>query len=329
MSTIYSRSTTGLFNNGAGQLGDNLNFNWMTRRTDSGDYLSNGGSFFVGTNVYGSGAIGSQIIPVDTSKVYQLAYSVKTITRSYNNRLGSGHIGIHCLDEDGNGIHLQHQKGVGDTQLTRDASPGDTEIYVADGSRFSNHATYHQRAVNFFVGDKYPYSGGYTTKWLTWSTTDSDGNRIGAYSQNAITNIGGGEWRINLNAGLPDWGSDYQDSNGNYPTGTYVANARAGSTYHYTLGNPEYPESWTTFSATITGEARSSGSYNGFNAVASRSQFRYGTKAIKFLNLRNYNHRFEQDGDSARYVMDNLFFGEINSHDSALPESFLQSDRFR
>lgn len=306
MATVYNRKTTGLFENGAGQKGDNSNFTWMSRRTTAGDYLSNGGSFFVGDNVYGSGAIGSQYIPVDTSKVYQLAYSIKTITQSYNSRNGSGHIGYATYDENKNFIELRNCKGAGDTTLTRAASPGDTTIYVANASGFSVSTTSHQRGFMLFGGD-YPYSEGYTRYWVP-----ND-----AYPTNGLTDLGGGEWSITLNSGLPTW-SAALDANGDYPIGTYISNGRAGGTYNYAMGNPVYPQTWTTYSAICTGTTRGSG-----------AAFRHGTKFIKFMNLRNYNYRSEQAGDSARYVIDNLFFGEIPSVNHALPTSFLQSNRFK
>jgi len=306
MGLIYNRRTTGLLENGAGQSGDNTNFTWMSRKTTEGDYLSNGGSHFVGNNVYGSGALGSQYIPVDTSKVYQLAYSVKTITQSYNNRNGSGHLGFASYDENKTFIDLRHCKGLGDTQLTRAATPGDTTIYVSSGSGWSNSTTTHQRGLMLF-GGIYPYSGGYTRYSITSN----------AYVTDGITDIGGGEWAISLVNGLPSWAAAL-DGTGKYPIGTYVANGRAGGTYNYAMGAPIYPQTWTTYSAIISGESRNSG-----------VPFRYGTKFIRFLNLRNYNYRSEQAGDSAKYVMDNLFFGEIPSVNDPLPTSFLQSNRFR
>ena len=307
MGIVYNRRTTGLFENGACQKGDSTNFGGYSTRTESGDYLSNGRSLYMSNvNARGSGTLGDQFIPVDTSKVYQLAYSVKTITQSYNNRNGSGHLGYATYDENKNFIELRNCKGIGDTQLTRAASPGDTTIYVASASGWSTSTTNHQRCLMLFGGD-YPYSEGYTRYWVPNN----------AYATNALTDLGGGEWSITLNSGLPTW-SAALDGNGDYPIGTYLSNGRAGGSYNYAMGAPVYPQTWTTYSAVCTGEGRSS-----------EAQFRYGTKFIKFLNLRNYNYRTENAGNAALYVMDNLFFGEIPSTSDTLPTSFLQSDRFR
>ena len=308
MSLIYNRRTTGLFENGAMQKGDDTNFSGFgSTRTVSGDYLSNGRSLYMNNvNARGSGFVGAQYIPVDTSKVYQLAYSVKTITQSYNSRNGSGHLGYITYDENKNFIELRNCKGVGDTTLTRAASPGDTTIYVASASGWSTSATNYFRGLMLF-GGSYPYSGGYTRYWVPNN----------AYPTNGLTDLGGGEWSITLNSGLPTW-SDALDANGDYPIGTYLSNGRAGGTYNYAMGAPVYPQTWTTYSAVCTGETRGSG-----------ATFRYGTKFIRFMQLSNYNYRTEQAGDSARYVMDNLFFGEIPSTSDTLPTSFLQSDRFR
>ena len=307
MSLIYNRRTTGLFENGAAQKGDNTNFGGYTTRTVSGDYLSNGRSLYMNNvNARGSTTLGAQYIPVDTSKVYQLAYSIKTITQSYNNRNGSGHLGFASYDENKTFIDLRNCKGLGDTTLTRIATPGDTTIYVASASGWSASTTTHQRGLMLF-GGIYPYSAGYTRYTVT----------ANAYPANGLTDLGGGEWSITLNSGLPTWAAAL-DGNGKYPVGTYLSNGRAGGSYNYAMGAPVYPQTWTTYTATISGESRNSG-----------VPFRYGTKFIKFLNLRNYNYRAENAGNAALYVMDNLFFGEIPSTNDTLPTSFLQSDRFR
>ena len=307
MTILYNRRTTGLFENGAVQKGDLTNFTvFNSINTTSGNYLSNGGSFFMNQNRYGQTITGGEYIPVDTSKVYQLSYSIKTITQSYNGRNGSGHLGYITYDENKQFIELRYLKGIGDTQLTRAASPGDTTIYVADASGWFTGTTHYFLAYNLFGGD-YPYSGGYTRYAVT-----SNG-----YTGSAVTNLGGGEWSIGLQSGMPTW-SAALDGNGEYPVGTYVSNGRAGGTYNYAMGAPVYPQDWTTYTAICTGETRGSG-----------ATFRYGTKFIRFMNLSNYNFRTEQAGDSARYVMDNLFFGEIPSSNDQLPNSFLQSDRFR
>ena len=308
MTIAYNRRTTGLFENGAAQKGNTDKFAfWNSIRTTSGDYLSNGGSFFMNQNRYGSGLTGSQYIPVDTSKVYQLAYSVKTITQSYNNRNASGHLGYITYDENKNFIELRNCKGLGDTTLTRAASPGDTTIYVADASGWSGSTSSHQRGIMLFGGN-YPYSGGYT-RYTTMTNAYA--------SSSSLTNLGGGEWSVALTSGLATW-SDLLDSNNQYPVGTYLSNGRAGGTYNYAMGAPVYPQTWPTYSAICTGETRGSG-----------ATFRHGTKFIRFMQLSNYNYRTETAGDSARYVMDNLFFGEIPSSNDQLPTSFLQSDRFK
>ncbi len=97
-----------------------------------------------------------------------------------------------------------------------------------------------------FGGD-YPYSEGYTRYWVP-----ND-----AYANNALTDLGSGEWSITLNSGLPTW-SAALDGNGDYPIGTYLSNGRAGGTYNYAMGAPVYPQTWTTYSAVCTGEGRGS-----------------------------------------------------------------------
>jgi hypothetical protein len=305
MAIKYNRRTTGLYSNGGAQNGTSDYFGIYNYSTS--DSLSNGGCFAVDYNVYGSTGLGSQYIAVDTSKNYQHAVSVKGTSNNYNNNPPGGHLGFSCYDENFSFIDLRNCKGLGDTTLTRAATPGDTSIYVASASGWSTSTTNSQRGMMLFGGD-YPYSGGYSRYTVTSNF----------YSTTGLTDLGGGEWRIDLVGTLPTWTNALVG--GVYPVGTYVANGRAGGTYNYCHGNPNHPlaSGWITYTTGVfTGESRNSS-----------IPFRYGTKFIRFMNLRNYNTRTETSGDSARYLVDNIIFVE-RPDGTALPTSFLSSDRIR
>jgi len=255
-----------------------------------GSYVSSGGPDGRGYIQLTGGSGGTYVsnrIPVDTSKSYQQVIYAKTITPGSSGNNAGGHIGFACYDENDNFIDLRHLKGIGDTQLTRTATPGDTTIYVADASEWYNGSIGYFRGLMLF-GGQYPYSEGYTRYAVT-----SNG-----YNENGMTNLGNGEWSVTLPNGL----GTYSDVlvNGSYPIGTYVSNGRAGGSYNYALGAPTYPTSWTRYATPVfTGISRNSG-----------YPFRYGTKFIRFLILRNYNRRTESPQDHV-WGLSKFFFGQV------------------
>ena len=106
MAIIYNRTTTGLYTNGCGQLGDNTNFggyNYTT--TDS--QLSGSGCFKMDLNIAGSTTLGSEYIPVDTSKNYQFAVSAKGISQGNLGNEPGGHLGFACYDVNKNFLSLR------------------------------------------------------------------------------------------------------------------------------------------------------------------------------------------------------------------------------
>ena len=286
MATIGGKDNFGLFTNGDFRDGTVGQFNFGTFSVaESFDGL---GCVTV-TGGGGSTYLGSQFLEVDTSKTYQMIAYLKTITRgSTNNDLAGGHIGFSCYDVNKTFVDLRNCKGIGDTTLTRDATPGDTSIYVADASGWSTSTSNSQRGFMLFGGD-YPYADGYSRY--------TDTSNFYPYDT-GLTNLGGGEWRIDLTDTLPTWTNALVG--GVYPTGTYVANGRSGGTYNYALSNPNYPEgTWTRYATPpFTGESRNS-SY----------PFRYGTKYIKFMILRNYNNRTDSPQDH-EWAIDRIFFGQ-------------------
>ena len=116
---------------------------------------------------------------------------------------------------------------------------------------------------------------------------------------NGITNLGN-EYSITLTSPLPTWSDALV--NGVYPIDTYLSNGRAGGTYNYALGNPTYPTTWTRYSTSIfTGASRNSG-----------TPFRFGTKYIRFLVLRNFNRASESPQNHV-WGLSKFFFGRVES----------------
>lgn len=301
MAIVYNRRTTGLFDNGCAQDGTDRNFG--DYNSYSLDSLSGNSCFVVDYNVYGSGTQGSEFVPVDpVNKTYQFACSVKTIETSYLGRNGSGHIGFACYDADKNFISHIQCFSIENTTLTRAANAGDTSIYIGRGDWYVG-ATGHARSINFYPATHPVYNtvGGYTRFSMSNGTT-------GAYSQTAITDVGGGEWKVDLQFAIPNWGYSL-------PIGTPVGRSYSGGSYNYALGAPVYPTEWTTYyTSPMTGYVT--------NSPASGANFRDQTKFVRFLNLRNYNYRAENAGNSARYLLDNIILIECPNGQAVNPSFF-------
>jgi len=262
------------------ESGTNSSWNLGTYKGSGGP---DGGSYIEITGGGGSGYLSNRI-EVDTSKSYQQVIYAKTFSPGSSGNNAGGHIGFACYDKNDNFIDLRHLKGIGQTTLSRTASPGDSTVYVVNGSGFSNNTASHQRGITFFPSSHPDY------------TIDKGYSRFLDYYQfNGITNIGGGEYSIDLDGTLPNWGYSL-------PAGTPVTNGRAGGSYNYALGSPTYPTTWQRYSTPVfTGESRNSG-----------YPFRYGTKYIRFLILRNYNRRTESPQDHV-WGLSKFFFGRVES----------------
>lgn len=293
MSTIGGRNNFGLFTNGDFRNG-NTNFSFGTFDSIN-QYTGNGCISIIGGG--GGDGFSDEYVPIDSSKTYQMIVYAKTIKRSSGGSLAGGHIGFATYDKKHQHISIAQCGGIANTFLTRTLNAGDEYIYV-------NDINFNQWSL---ANDTY-----YFKYILIYPPTHPDYNipyqytRIGSGDFNIMynekTDIGGGEIRLKL-----------CDSNNNpitfpnigyaTPINTPICNGVDGSSYCYALGNPEYPETWTKFSTPpFTGESRS-GSY----------PFRYGTKYIKFLVLKNYNHNSEVPQDCV-WGLDNIFFGIVEDN---------------
>ena len=101
------------------------------------------------------------------------------------------------------------------------------------------------------------------------------------------------EDRYDTSITMPDMGL------GTLPAGTPVSNGKAGGTYSYAFSNPNYPETWTQkVTSVFTGESRNSS-----------TPFRYATKYIKFMILKNYNQR--TGPNDCVWGISNIFLGRV------------------
>lgn len=281
MAAHSGKAGMGLYRNGCGELGTDTNFshtNWYT-----GDKFSGDGCFIIDFDST-SGWQSNDFVPVDTSKYYYHSVTAKTQARSgTTNRLSGGHIGFACYDKNKNFIDLRNCGGVGNTYLSRPASPGDTVIYVQSGSGWytgsdvtNNNGIF--RHVLFYPANHPDYG------------TPHEYTRFNYVRYNALVSHSNGDWMMTLDRALPDFG-------GTLPTGTPISRGVAGGSYNYCHGNPYYPDTeWATYTTSpFTGESRNSG-----------VPFRYGTKYIKFLNLCNYNIRSDSGRPRPRPMFDNI-----------------------
>ena len=255
-----------------------------------GTWVPNGGpggaSYVKITGGGGSGFTGPRI-EVDTSKSYRQVIYAKTFSPGSSGNNAGGHIGFACYDKNNNFIDLRNCGDIGNTTLSRSASPGDTSIYLTSadgwyqGSDVTNH-TYYFRQILFFPASHPDY--GVAHKYT----------RFNGMRYSALTQTGSGDWQMVLENGtLPDYGYSL-------PAGTPVSRGAAGGSYNYAMGAPTYPTTWTRYQTGIfTGENRNSG-----------TPFRYSTKYIRFLILRNYNRRTESPQDHV-WGLSRFFFGQV------------------
>lgn len=307
MGAVTGRRQFGLFTNGMAQDGTDSNFS--TYNYTNEDSLSGDGCFVLDYNLYGNSILGNEFVPVDPeNNYYQISVSLKTKTNNYLGNPGSGFLGFACYDKDFNFISHHQAFCYRYAKLTREASPGDTTIYIDRGD-WPNNTTNHVRSINFyFAGSPYPTVGGYS-RYNLYNP---------GYNLNGITQISASEWSVSLAKALPNWGYSYS-------VGTDVGQTQSGGTFNYALGAPQYPSTWTTYVSNVM---------NGYviGGASSGANFRDQTKYIKFMNLANYNFRLQRDGDSARYYLDNIMLittkKPLSSGDRTYRKLF-EIDRFK
>lgn len=233
----------------------------------------------------GGGWTGGRI-EVDPTKNYKMVVYAKTFTPGSSGNNAGGHIGFACYDKYDNFIDLRNCGDMGNTYLSRPANPGDSKIYLQSSSGWYSGVdvtanTYYFRMVLFFPSTHPEY--GEPHKYTRFNGL--------YYSSLVLTDQG--DWEMTLQNGvLPNYGYDL-------PAGTPISRGAAGGSYNYALGAPTYPNTWARYSTGIfTGENRNSG-----------TPFRYSTKYVRFLILRNYNRRTESPQDHV-WGLSRIFFGK-------------------
>ena len=300
MGQTYGYNQFGLYENGDCRLGTNQNFTWGTYNAETltfnRDVRKAGRGSLRVTGGGGGSAFSTEFVPVDTSDTYQAIIYAKTRVKGSSGNLAGGHIGFSCYDKNYSFIDLRNCGGVGNTTLSRNLNAGDTHLYITSnsgwptGSDVTNTA-YYFRHVQLFPATHPDYS------------TAHEYTRIGYgeynlyYKSLVLTDQGDYELKF---SNASDGDATFPNIGYSTPAGTPVSRGAAGGTYNYALGNPNYPEGvWTRYAtAPFTGENRNSS-----------VPFRYATKFVKFMILRNYNRRTESPQDH-EWAVANMFLAK-------------------
>ena len=305
MGISYNRRTLGLYNNGLAQTGTNEDQSTVKLYSaGSPSALSGDFCFAVGSpSVFGLGWLSDEFIPVDTSKTYIHACSMRTVENNYLGNPGSGHIGFSPYDDQKRFIDLRQCGGLGNTTLARDANIGDSYVFITSNTSWTTGAAAnHQCHIMLYPATHPDFSVAYEYTRIGFGDQS-------IYFDPEATKLTGSPPSFRLTLVLSDLSTPTTFPNVGHstPSGTPVMNGKAGGTYCYCHSNPNYPiGEWTTYITTkFTGETRNSS-----------QPFRYGTKYIKFLNLRNFNFRTQTGspagtGSSSRYLIDNIMVVEV------------------
>lgn len=280
--------------NGSGHL--KTNENWTTWGIDLVNAPPGASASFTNSTL-NANLFTDEFIFVDPNKSYKGVAYAKATT------LGTGcsfYAGVACYDVDSVLIqaynHMSYT-GAAQATLTRAVNPGDTAIYISDGTGWAaNSPNTFQRMIrvgNFksAAGYVYPVSDGmYSQLFLCGivsAGTFNGSNPLWAQSAGSITNIGGGEWRIDLIAPLPAFSAALTANFGaSIPIGTPVENVNSGGTYKYLFAsNISISGAWAT------AWQRFEGTIGGFDLSRANSftQFAPGTAKIKPLFLPNHS----------------------------------------
>ena len=287
MSMVFGNDNFGLWTNGDFRKGNVDNFSMGTYKPNGGPIINGVDQPYVEmVGGGGSGFISSEYLEVNTLENYKLIVYAKTFQAGSSGNNAGGHIGFACYDKNKTFVDLRNCGDIGNTTLSRLATPGDTSIFLTSadgwyqGSDVTNH-TYYFRQILFFPASHPDY--GVPHKYT----------RFNGMRYSSLTQTLSGDWEMVLENGtLPDYGYAL-------PVGTPISRGVAGGSYNYALGAPIYPNTWQRYSTGLfTGENRNSG-----------TPFRYKTKYVRFLCLRNYSRRSESPQDHV-WGLSRIFFGK-------------------
>lgn len=271
---VQSRGTN-LITNGNGFLNNNYNFSSFT--FDNSDTYVGKGSFKTGTGSWIEIKT-DEFIPVNINKTYQQSLYLKSGNINGTNYVSDNknYIGVAQYDIDFNLVQTQHSckySGSTDTYLTRTLYNGDSYMYVNNATGWAQTTN---KFTNHFCWYGYTNSKGYVYPDYSYTRYNS-GNYVdpinGMWNTSSISDIGGGEWRINLNT---TWGGPTLYSN------TNVRNTFHGSTFGYTFLNISIPNSWVNKTG-VMNPSPLDGVHIGEN------NFRKGTEFAKIVLITNCN----------------------------------------
>lgn len=215
---------------------------------DASDGYSGAGCFATADTAIGSD---NQYAPaVSVNRWYELSCAVKAL------QSGSDlYLGFDCLDAD--------RKNITAAECWRD----DAKDSALAGAVLAGHTTVQIEPAgeSWYDPSASPYS------YL--QVAPSNGNALPAETIR-IASIDDSLWPWSI-----DLVSPVQND---YPAGTAVGNSTSGGAYNYVLAsNDPAPTDWTVYSARI------GGGVNAYNRRPNKTQFRRGTKYIRFLALPN------------------------------------------
>lgn len=242
---IEVNPSTNLVINGDLELKDATNFPGSTYI--AGDGSENGCIEIKGAYTF----LSSDYIPVTPEDTYELFVRLK----SCGTTLSNSYVGVGCYDANKNLISVSNSYNISScrTTLATAINNGDTTVTLTSGTGWSNDqpgVVLHYKELGIF--DKLNYNN-YETPRIRVPYLSISGN--------VLT--------------LKDpW------SGGTIPAGTKVSRCSSGSTFSYALkAGGSTPNTWTNYTATMTGYT---------NGDYSENKFRPGTKYVRFLILANY-----------------------------------------
>jgi hypothetical protein len=344
MAVFGGPNNFGLFTNGDFRKGDTSNFLLTASNTTPSTYRSSGGPdggpYIELTGGSGKAAFSSEFLEVDTSDTYQMVTYAKTITLGSDTDIREGQsshlIGFACYDSSKRFIDNRHTGGMGNTTLSRPLNDGDTKFYIATESiNQLNPSSFSQNG--WITGSDLTYDDATQGKKFHYRHVvlfpASHPEYGTAYEYSRIGLRGGGNGGQNANDGYTlcyksltltsqnDLEGTFCDTNdndltfstasagldANLPTGTPVSRGVASSTYNYAVlkapgnTNRDVPTTWTRFStAPFTGEDRTG-----------TTPFRFATKFIKFLILKNYYAHTDGATQDHVWGLGQIFFGKV------------------
>lgn len=280
--TITLTTNRNLVKNGFGEYGDNTNFpsNKLYYNKSEKTNTSRGSLSIIQSKNDIFQATSTNIIPVDTNKVYEQSINVKNpgdASKSY--------VGFSSYDIDKKGIlshHVLYMIG-STTTLKEDLNPGDLEIHVESTAGFElNENNISQKNGLIF-----------------WNYKDNTGYQyqIETYSRNVYTSLYNydnvSETTITLNE---SWSGDY------IPKGTSLSQSNISGSYTYSLCNGcKYTnqDEWLKQERTIKNVL------NYTQDLDSIDKFRNGTKYVNFFVGTSYDY----EGDNINLLLSDIYIG--------------------